>query len=317
MQSSAQKYADKRIAVLMGGMSSEREISLRSGRNIHQALTNLGLNSFTIDVQKDIPSVLSREKIDIAVIALHGRYGEDGCIQGLLEIMGIPYSGSGVRASAIAMNKIVTKKVLQQSGIPVPSHIELAVLPTESRIDAVKKEIGFPVVLKALSEGSSVGVELIRDQESLVKRLPSFLKEFPGAFAEQYIKGREMTIGVLGNREFQEVFPILELKPKNAFYDFEAKYTKDMTEFIIPAAVNTELTKKLQELAARAYRALDLAGVARLDLILDSQDRPYFLEANTIPGFTETSDVPAMARALNMSYEELMIRMLDTIVELQ
>lgn len=313
MHQSVQKYADKRIAVLMGGMSSEREISLRSGHTILSALQSLGLQCVAIDVGRDISARLKQEKTDIAFIALHGRYGEDGCIQGLLEIMGIPYTGSGVRSSAVGMNKITTKKVLSHSGIPVPAHVELALLPEHQHIPAIESSLGFPVVLKAVSEGSSVGVEIISDKNSLSTRLPGFLREYPGAFAEQYVQGREMTIGVLGNAFHQEVFPILELRPKNAFYDFEAKYTKDMTEFIIPAAISASLTQSLQEQAKVAFKSLELQGVARLDLILDAQNRPYFLEANTIPGFTETSDVPAMARAVGMSYPELVLKILDTI----
>ncbi len=313
MQESVAKYQDKTIAVLMGGLSSEREISLRSGNNIHQALTNLGLTAVKIDVQRDIAQVLSHSKIDLAFIALHGKYGEDGCIQGLLEIMNIPYTGSGVTASAISMNKSLTKKILKQANIPVPDNVDIDIQNLRASIDSIEAKLGFPVIIKALGEGSSVGIELINSRQALESTLPSFMKKFPDAFAEQYIKGKEMTIGVLGTPSRQEVFPILELRPKNAFYDFEAKYTKDMTEFVIPADIPSGLTTRLQDLAQQGYRALGLSGVARLDLMLDAQEQPFFLEANTIPGFTETSDIPAMARAQNMSYEELMLKILETV----
>jgi len=306
------KYRALKIGVLSGGLSPERDISIRSGNNIFNALSNLGINSVIIDVDRNISDTLATEKIDLAFIALHGKYGEDGCIQGLLEIMGIPYTGSSVCASANGMNKFLTKKILMASGIPVPAHVELT-----GDINTLKKqiktELGFPVILKPMEEGSSVGVELIHSENEFDSRFISYTSEHPCSFAEKYIKGTELTVGVIGNKNDITVFPILELRPKNEFYDYEAKYTKGMTDFIIPAEIPQDLTEKIKDLSVKGFKALGLSGVARLDLMLDDKLNPYFLEANTIPGFTETSDIPAMAQAVGMSFEELVVKIMDCV----
>jgi D-alanine-D-alanine ligase len=308
--SSLKRYENKKIGVLMGGLSSEREISLRSGDNIFRALKKLGLNTVKIDVGRGICDDLKKEKIDIAFIALHGKYGEDGAIQGLLEIAGIPYTGTGVLGSAIGMNKAVTKKILSESGIPVPKSISIQSGDNEKLIRSIQSGLGYPVVLKPNCEGSSIGVVLIKDEEELRKALPSYQKDYPDSFIEEFIKGREITIGVVGDSEKVDILPILELKPKNEFYDFEAKYTKGMTDFEIPAKLSGESEKIVHEYCRTAFRALHCNGVIRLDAILDSNEKPYFLEINTLPGMTDTSDIPAMA-AVSGSFEEIAVRILD------
>jgi D-alanine-D-alanine ligase len=305
------RYAGKRIGVLMGGMSSEREISLRSGANIHRALGSLGLESILIDVGRDIARRLSDEKIDIAFLALHGRFGEDGCIQGLLELMGIPYTGSGVLGSSIGMNKLVTKKILRDSDIPVPDTILFRDHGDEETIRKIKSSIGFPVIVKPNGEGSSVGVELVGSSDELRDRLPGYRKQFPDFFAEQYVNGREITVGLLPGEEDVEVLPILELRPKNAFYDFEAKYTQGKTDFLCPAPIAKHREAKIRDYVKSAYRELHLSGVARIDAMLDQDENPWFLEVNTLPGMTDTSDIPAMAKAAGVSMEEVVLRILD------
>lgn len=307
------KYRDKKIAVLMGGMSSEREISLRSGENIYTGLISAGLHCVKIDVKRDIASVLSNEKPDIAFIALHGTYGEDGCIQGLLEIMEIPYTGSGVLASSIAMNKYLTKKIAIASGIPVPAYIKLDKNNISSTKDKIKSRLGFPVILKPVEEGSSIGVELIHTEAELDGMIDNYITKFPASFAEQYIKGKEITIGVLGKGKNLTEFPILELCPKNEFYDYEAKYTKGLTEMIIPAKISKAVAQEAQTLAKKGFIVFGLSGIARLDFMIDDSDKLYLIEANTNPGFTSTSDIPEMATAKGMSIEELLVKTLDCV----
>lgn len=309
----AQKYAGRRIGVLMGGMSSEREISLRSGSNIHRALTSLGLDAVTIDIGRDAASQIASSGIDIAFLALHGRYGEDGCIQGLLEIMNIPYTGSGVLGSAIGMSKSVTKSILQAAGIPVPASINVDFGNIAGTVRLCGEKLGFPAVLKANAEGSSVGVNLVHSAEELTSALNLAASSFPDSFIEQYIQGREITVGLVGGSGGVRVLPILELRPRKEFYDFEAKYTKGMTEFDIPARIKKEKEEQIRNHVRRAFQVLSCGGVVRIDAMLDKDENPYFLEVNTLPGMTDTSDIPAMAASEGMSMEELCVLILDTV----
>ncbi|OHD56053.1 MAG: hypothetical protein A2Y33_10905 [Spirochaetes bacterium GWF1_51_8] len=307
------RYLNKTIGVLMGGMSSEREISLRSGVNVMNALKTLGLRAVQIDVDREVSQKLLSEKIDIAFIALHGTYGEDGCIQGLLEVMGIPYTGSGVAASAIAMDKLLSKKIWSASGIPVAESVEIDPSNIEATLKKIGENTGYPVVLKPYSEGSSVGVELVKTEGELRARLPEYSRQFGLAFAEKYIKGKELTVGVIDDGKELTVFPILELRPKNEFYDFEAKYTQGMTDFVIPAAIPEESTKAIQATVKKAFRDLGLKGVARIDVMLQDDGRYFCLEANSLPGLTDTSDIPAMAREVGIGMPELALRILDCV----
>ncbi|NPV02368.1 MAG: D-alanine--D-alanine ligase [Brevinematales bacterium] len=307
------RYTNKTIGVLMGGMSSEREISLRSGANVLRALQSLGLRAVQIDVGRDIASRLVSEKIDIAFIALHGTYGEDGCIQGLLEILGIPYTGSGVAASAIAMDKMLTKKIWSMSGVPVPGSVEIDAAHPDTSIRAVGEKLGYPVVLKPISEGSSVGVELVKSQDDLRAHIAEYSRKYRYSFAEQYISGKELTVGILDDGVSVTALPILELRPKNEFYDFEAKYTKGMTDFVIPAEIPAEATKNIQDTTKRAFSELGLKGFARIDVMLEPGGDFYYLEANSLPGLTDTSDIPAMAREVGMDMPQLAKKILDCV----
>lgn len=308
-----ERFRNKRIAVLLGGVSSEREISIRSGENIYNALVKQGFDVIKLDVDASIARRLVKENVDIAFIALHGKYGEDGCIQGLLEILGIPYTGSGVLASAVGMNKLATKKILMAEGIKVPDYIRLDTgEPADKLLQKILNTLGLPIVLKPIDEGSSVGVIIVKEEEYLRSIIRNYLRRFPYSYAEKYIKGKELTVGVMGNGEEVEVLPIMELRPKKEFYDFEAKYTKGMTDFIIPPDISEEQYRKVAELSIKAFKALECKGVVRFDMMLSEEDgEVYFLEVNTIPGMTETSDIPAMAKAAGISFEEIVLKILS------
>jgi D-alanine-D-alanine ligase len=311
MQEKLARFAGKRIGVLMGGNSSEREISLRSGENVFRALSSLGLDVVKIDTGEDPIAVLREARIDIAYIALHGSYGENGVIQALLELMGIPYTGSRVLGSALGMDKNATKRVLRGCGLDVPLSLD-GEQDIDVMLEKVRHLLGYPVVFKANCEGSSVGVELCGDEEALRRVLQVNAKKYPDYFIEQYVRGREMTIGVLGSYPNFVFLPILELKPKNAFYDFEAKYTKGMTEFILPAPMEEAVRRHIEQQLVSAMRIMKLKGPLRFDFILTPENRAYFLEVNTSPGMTETSDIPAMAQAAGMSREELVLNILES-----
>ena len=308
-----------KIAVLCGGLSNEREVSLRSGKNCLAALQRLGYeNADSVDVSKDLASELREKKIEIAFMALHGKYGEDGAVQGLLELLGIPYTGSGVLASALAMSKPLTKKILSSSDIPYAPTI-VVTDREKNRIDDILASIGWlPVMLKPINEGSSVGVHKITEKSQIKAKLLETIDEFGGALLEKFVKGQEITVGVLeetpANRNGKDVWalPILELRPKSkaGFYDYEAKYTKVMTEFVLPAELSPEVTKLCQETAVATFRALACSGYARVDMMVDTEGQPFVLEVNTLPGMTDTSDLPAMCEQAGITYDQLVERIL-------
>jgi D-alanine-D-alanine ligase len=293
----------------MGGWSSEREISLRSGKNIYQSLKRQGFDCIAIDIGKDFEKQITRAKIDIAFIALHGKPGEDGTIQGFLELKGIPYTGSGVMASAIGMDKITTKRLFQIERIPTPEYVLISSQDDiKVRIKQAEKKFGYPMMLKPRYEGSSVGISLLPEADRrLLEAIKKTLKKFGEVFLEQFIEGMIATVGIVGN----EVLPILELVPKSRkFYDYKAKYTKGATEFIIPARLPKAVSHKIKTLALKAHRVIGCRGFSRIDLVVDKKNHPYFLEVNTLPGMTELSDLPAEAQAIGISYDELVRRIL-------
>ncbi|MEO0131995.1 MAG: D-alanine--D-alanine ligase [candidate division WOR-3 bacterium] len=305
----------KKIGVLMGGWSSEREISLRSGENVYQSLKRQGFKVVKIDIQRNFPEQIKQAQIDIAFIALHGRPGEDGTIQGFLELLGIPYTGSRIAGSAIGMDKLITKRLLLSAQIPTPRFIYFCKkepIPQNKTILERLKKVGIslPVIIKPRSEGSSVGCVVVEDSSKLAGTARKIQKQYGDILIEEFIPGTIATVGILGNK----VLPILELVPKRSlFYDYEAKYTKGATEFIIPARFSKVLTREITELALRAFMVLDAYGFGRLDLIV-YKDTPYFLEINTIPGMTEISDLPAQARATGISYDELVLEILKSAI---
>ena len=298
MQNIIQKEA--KIAVLCGGMSSEREISLRSGKNCLAALHRLGyMNAQIVDVTQNIMNDL--KGFEYAYNTLHGKYGEDGCIQGILEILKIPYTGCGVMASAICMNKEYTKKVMSTAGLPLISSVYL--LPNEDPIEKVK-DLSFPLMIKPVSEGSSFGMNKVNNNEELVKAVEEARKYNSEILIEEYLVGIAATVGVLEKEGKAFATEILELRPKNEWYDYEAKYTKGMTEFILPAELSEEMTEKVKNNAVRAFEVCGCSGVSRVDFLIVN-NIPYILEINTNPGMTDTSDLPAQAAACGIDYDNL------------
>jgi len=300
---------DKKIIVVYGWISREREVSLRSGKKIYEALLKKGYNVTLVDPKMEGWEPVLRG--DLVFIALHGKPGEDGTIQGFLETFGIPYTGSGVLASSLAMNKVASKKIFIASGIPTPNFIALEDSESIDRfISRAINEIGIPLVVKPVSEGSSIGVSIVKSKDDLELVVRDTLDKFDNIFIEKYIEGREITVGVLEIDGRLTALPILELVPKKEFYDYTAKYTSGMTDFIIPARMKEEKYKLAQELALQAHKALGCVGFSRVDLVTDKDDNPYVLEVNTIPGMTDLSDLPAMAKAYGIEYEDLVEIML-------
>lgn len=307
------RFAKKRIGVLMGGWSGERAVSLRSGKNVLESLKRQGLDAVGIDVGRDIAAKLAKGKIQVAFIILHGPYGEDGTIQGMLEMMGIPYTGSGVLASALAMHKGYSKKIFQESGIPTPSFCWVGRYQNE-KMDAEHclEMLGLPVVLKPACEGSSLGVSIAKTQEQAERGVRAILRKYGEAVVEKYISGMSVTTGILGTGQGSRALPVLELVPKNEFYDYKAKYTPGMTEFHVPARLPGAVYRKVQETSVAAHQALGCRGWSRVDAIVDRAGTPWVLEVNTLPGMTDLSDLPAEARAEGMDYDRLVLEILDS-----
>lgn len=304
---------NSKIAVLCGGLSNEREVSLRSGRNTFKALIDLGYKDVTmIDVDRNIIKTLSDMKIEYALNVLHGRYGEDGCIQGVLEFLDIPYSGCDVKSSAICMDKIMTKRVLETTDIPLIKSVNV----TKDNYREEIKKLNFPVIIKPANEGSSIGMTKVNSIDELDSAMEVALKCDKEILIEEYLIGESVTVGVLERKKEDntiETFatPILGFKTKTEWYDYEAKYTKGLTEFILPAKLDEELTKKIQNYAILAHKTTGCSGVSRVDFLIHN-NIPYILEINTNPGMTDTSDLPAQANEMGISYKELTELILKT-----
>jgi D-alanine-D-alanine ligase len=293
-----------KVAVLLGGRSAEREVSLRSGTMVLGALRNRGVDAHPFDPQQHDLAALIAEKFDRVFIALHGRYGEDGTIQGALELLGIPYTGSGVLASALAMDKWRTKLVWQAAGIPTPRY---ELLTAETELTAVVARLGLPLMVKPANEGSSIGMSKVRVGAGLEEAYALAANYDSVVLAEQFIEGIELTAAVLGG----EALPLIKLETPREFYDYAAKYTAKDTRYIIPCglAAGAEAAVRRQVLAA--FGALGCRGWGRVDLMLDAAGKPWFIEVNTSPGMTDHSLVPMAARHTGLSFEDLVLRILE------
>jgi len=290
-----------KIAVLMGGLSKEREISMKTGNAIVRALSEKGYLAVPMDVTRDIALRLVREEIEVAFIALHGRWGEDGTIQGLLEILQIPYTGSGVEASAMAMNKVLSKRLFREAGLPTPGFQVLTdPFPTAPR--------PLPCVVKPAMEGSTLGITIVRSQEEWKPAMETAFQYDRTVLVEDFISGKEITASILNGR----CLPLIHIEPREGFYDYHAKYTPGKTIYHVPAALDDPTTRHLQELAVKAYHTLGCAGCARVDMILSDTGEATLLEVNTIPGMTPTSLVPKAAHALGLTFGDLTEAILDT-----
>jgi len=285
----------------MGGISHEREISLKTGGAILKALQEGGYHAVGIEVSADICPRLIEEHIDAAVIALHGRWGEDGTVQGLLELLRIPYTGSGVLASALAMNKIKAKEIFRYHGIPTPEFTA----PREGAL----KDPPFPPpwVVKPASEGSTIGIDIVMDATGLKKAVRSAREYDQEVLIERFIEGKELTVGILRG----EPLPVIEIAPKDGFYDYEAKYTPGQTEYLCPARINDGQRDEVQAWGLKAYHALGCSGCARVDLRLSEGGKPFVIEVNTLPGMTETSLVPKAAAHAGISFLQVVEIMLE------
>ncbi|ENB9664955.1 MULTISPECIES: D-alanine--D-alanine ligase [Pseudomonas] len=292
-----------RVAVLYGGKSAEREVSLKSGAAVIDALTTAGVDVVAIDVGDDLLARLQSEKIDRAFIILHGRGGEDGSMQGLLECLGIPYTGSGILASALAMDKLRTKQVWQSLGIPTPRH---AVLASESDCLQASTELGFPLIVKPAHEGSSIGMAKVNSAQELVAAWQDAAKYDSQVLVEQWIHGPEFTIAVLRG----QVLPPIALGTPHVFYDYDAKYIANDTQYRIPCGLDSAKEQELIDLTARACDAIGIEGWGRLDVMQDEQGRFWLLEVNTAPGMTDHSLVPMAARAAGLDFQQLVLAIL-------
>lgn len=303
-------FIDKKIGVLFGGKSREREVSIRSGKKVLDSLSKQGFLCEAIDPAEN-GFIEKLSLIDIAFIALHGRYGEDGCIQGLLELLNIPYTGSGVLASALGMNKVASKRIFDACGIPTPKyHTFTPGNGIKYECEEVLRNLGLPIVAKPTSEGSSIGVTIIKEERAVIDVIEDLIAEFSDAFVEEFIAGKEVTVGILGCGDDIVALPILELVSKNEFYDFQSKYTHGMTEFVIPARLPEPTYGEVQRTALQAHLALGCHGFSRVDIIVGKAGIPYVHDVNTIPGLTDLSDLPACANAVGISYDELILKML-------
>ncbi|MBF0504712.1 MAG: D-alanine--D-alanine ligase [Candidatus Omnitrophica bacterium] len=290
------------IGVLMGGYSSEREISLRSGQAVAEALSQEGHRVKLLDITTDDASKIIRQiqetPLDVAFIALHGRLGEDGVIQGILENLDIPYIGSGIKASQMAFNKILTQKAIKAAGLPLAEHY----LITNGKNVDFKTVWGClkstPVVVKPACEGSSIGVHIVRHPSEWEGALKNALSYGPQVIIEQFIRGREFAAGIFD----REALPLVEICTQANFFTFWAKYQKGLTQYICPPEIPENLTKRIQDISLRAYEVLGCEGFARLDIRVDEEMNPFILEVNTIPGFTETSLFPKAARAAGYTF---------------
>lgn len=269
----------KRIAVLYGGKSFEREISIKSGAAVLNSLIKLGHNATGIDAAENLVEKLKKEKIEIAFIALHGRWGEDGTVQGLLEIMGIPYTGSGVLGSSIALDKTIMKLLFESTGIPTPAYL----ISTSSHTVAFP----LPFVVKPANEGSTIGISIVREKKEIARAIRVARRYDRKIVIEEYIKGSEITVGIVNGK----ALPVIEVKPSSGFYDFHAKYTKGMTEYIIPAKIKRATANRARGIALKVYEMFELSGCARIDMLVQG-DNPLVIDINTSPGMTETSLVP-------------------------
>lgn len=291
-----------KVAVLLGGRSAEREVSLKSGAAVLEALKRSGVDAVAFDpAERDLGEL---KGFDHVFIALHGRYGEDGTIQGALELMNIPYTGSGVMASALAMDKLRTKLVWQAAGIPSPRY---AMLTAQTDFDQVVRDLGLPLMVKPACEGSSLGMSKVTKAEDLKLAYEIAAKYDRLVFAEQFVKGDEYTVAILGD----VALPLIRLETPHTFYDYNAKYIAGDTRYICPCGLPPERERALQGLALHAFGILGCQGWGRADLIVDTEGTPYFLEMNTAPGMTDHSLVPMAARQAGLPFEQLVLRVLE------
>ncbi len=293
-----------RIGVLMGGPSSEREISLKSGKAVYRALKEQGLDVVALDIGNNPTKEIKQAKISCAFIALHGKFGEDGTIQRILESLHIPYTGSGIIASKLCLDKVASRRILKRYNIPVPQY---ALLERNSWKKCLKElSLRFPVVVKPSSQGSSIGITFVDKIRNLNYAIDSAFKYDDTVIIEKFIKGREITVGILGGR----ALPVVEIAPKRQFFDFQAKYLKGKSDYVVPAKLPKACYKQAQQLGLLAHKALGCRTFSRIDMIL-SMGKPFILEANSIPGLTSASLLPMAAAACGINFGQLCLKIVS------
>lgn len=296
-----------RVGVLYGGRSAEREVSLMSGAGVHQALSSAGVDAHLFDTGERSLAELAQAGFDRVFIALHGRYGEDGTIQGALELLGIPYTGSGPMASSLAMDKIMTKRVWLQHGLPTPA---FEVLDATTELRLVPDRLQLPLILKPPHEGSTVGITKVSGYSDMKAAYAEAARFDSAVLAEAFISGRELTVAILGSGSEARALPVIEIAAPGGNYDYEHKYFSDDTQYFCPADLPDDLAHRIGELAVQAYRVLGCDGWGRADFMLDRKGQPWLIEMNTSPGMTSHSLVPMAARAVGMSYADLCVTIL-------
>jgi len=304
-----------KLGVLLGGSSGERSVSLLSGQRVSTSLRRQDYEVIDIDLVKDdwLTQLIS-EEVDAVFLALHGKGYEDGTIQAILSHFGLPYTGSGILASALGMNKIMSKQIFSTMQIPTPDYLKIHLeedlkVQTQNAIE----QLGLPLVVKPASEGSSLGVSIIHEPDEIYHAIEKN-RIFKDNLFEKYVQGQEITVGLIGVGDDLQALPILELIPKHEFYDYQAKYTAGLTEFVIPARLSDEVSQVAQSIALRAHQALGCHGYSRVDMIVDRLGQPFVTEVNTLPGLTELSDLPAQAAAAGISYDRLISKILDSAI---
>ena len=296
-----------RVAVLMGGWAAEREVSLVSGQAVLDGLVRRGVNAHGIDVGRDVLTILAAGGYDRVFNVLHGRGGEDGVIQGALEILGLPYTGSGVMGSSIGMDKYRTKLLFQSLGLPTPG---FALIRTEDDL-AAAGELGFPLMVKPALEGSSIGMSRADDPEQLWSAWRKAAEYDSHVMAECWVSGAEYTAAVLGD----QALPLIKLETPHEFYDYEAKYVSDDTRYLIPCGLDPDMEERLQAMSLQAFDAIGASGWGRVDILMDEQQNPWLIEVNTVPGMTSHSLVPMAANAVGIDFDELVWRILAQTLE--
>jgi D-alanine--D-alanine ligase len=290
---------NKRVAVILGGLSKERDVSLRSGEAVYKALVVKGYQVMKFDPKTDDFNDL-KTKTDVAFVVLHGRYGEDGCLQGLLESFKIPYTGSGVTSSALCFSKILTKLFLKNIHVVMPKDWIVTASDNIPEVIA-KNKFALPVIVKPNREGSTIGMSIVRDQKDLAKAIKNALEYDDEILVEEFIKGTEVTVSVLNGK----ALPPVEIAPKSGFYDYESKYTVGKTEYFVPARIDKKVADHLVKISERIVKEMGCRGTPRIDYIINDKGEAYFLEVNTIPGMTETSLLPKAAQAVGLGFAEL------------
>jgi D-alanine-D-alanine ligase len=308
-----------RIGILMGGRSLERDISLRSGRRVSHALRELGHEVIEYDVDETLVPSLKGAGLDLVYISLHGKFGEDGTVQELLEIMDIPYTGPGVYSSTVGFNKALSKEIFRRHGVSTPPFFVLSEaafreMGSLHALPLIASKLGFPLVVKPVAQGSALGVRVVREEEEMPEAVRSALHYDDRVLLERYVSGTEVAVSILGNDEL-EVLPVVEIVPRGGFFDFDSRYTMGATDYFCPARLDGEVAGRVVDAALRAHRALECQNVSRVDIIVDEEGAPQVLELNISPGMTESSLLPMAAEAAGLSFRDLVGRLVKLALE--